>query len=136
MIRGLSFNILILCLVLSGCATAEPQQQSSSKDDCFNIRQVSSWNAIDRDHVYLKEGVSNHYLVTFFSSCPGIRSANVIALSNSMGRMCPNDFGRITYRDAGMRSSCRIDNIEKVESKDAAVSLVEARKQAKQATSE
>ena len=32
--------------------------------------------------------------------------------------------------DAGMRSSCRIDDIEKVESKDAAVSLVEARKDA------
>jgi len=71
--------------------------------------------------------------VTLFSSCPGLRSANAIALSNSMGRMCPNDFGRITFRDAGMRSSCRIDNIEKVESKDMAVSMAETRNEAKEA---
>jgi hypothetical protein len=116
--------------MVSGCATAGSETGYSSKEDCFNIRQISSWDAIDRDHVYLKEGVNNHYLVTLFSSCPGLRSANAIALSNSMGRMCPNDFGRITFRDAGMRSSCRIDNIEKVESKDMAVSLVEARKDA------
>jgi hypothetical protein len=113
--------------MVSGCATADSETGYSSKENCFNIRQISSWSAIDRDHVYLKEGVNNHYLVTLFSSCPGLRNANAIALSNSMGRMCPNDFGRITFRDAGMRSSCRIDDIEKVESKDAAVSLAEAR---------
>ena len=44
----------------------------------------------------------------------------------------PNDFGRITFRDAGMRSSCRIDDIVKVDSKDAAVAVVEARKDAKE----
>ena len=128
--RVLYFNILVLVLMVSGCATADSETGYSSKEDCFNIRQISSWSAIDRDHVYLKEGVNNHYLVTLFSSCPGLRSANAIALSNSMGRMCPNDFGRITFRDAGMRSSCRIDDIVKVESRDAAVAVVEARKEA------
>jgi len=133
MSRVLYFNILVLVLMVSGCATADSETGYSSKEDCFNIRQISSWDAIDRDHVYLKEGVNNHYLVTLFSSCPGLRSANAIALSNSMGRMCPNDFGRITFRDAGMRSSCRIDNIEKVESKDVAVSMAAARNEAKDA---
>lgn len=130
MSRVLYFNILVLVLMVSGCATADSETGHSSKENCFNIRQISSWSAIDRDHVYLKEGVNNHYLVTLFSSCPGLRSANAIALSNSMGRMCPNDFGRITFRDAGMRSSCRIDDIVKVDSKDAAVAVVEARKDA------
>jgi len=132
MTRVLYINVLILSLLVSGCATTESDKQSRSKDDCFNIRQITSWDAIDRDHVYLKEAGNSHYLVTLFASCPGLRSANAIALSNQMGRMCPKDFGRITYRDAGMRSSCRIDNIEKVDSKDAAVSMVEVRKEAKE----
>jgi len=132
MTRVLYINVLILSLIVSGCATTDSDKQATSRDDCFNIRQITSWDAIDRDHVYLKEAGNSHYLVTLFASCPGLRSANAIALSNQMGRMCPKDFGRITYRDAGMRSSCRIDNIEKVEDKDAAVSMVEARKEAKE----
>jgi hypothetical protein len=44
-----------------------------------------------------------------------------------MGRVCPNDFGRITYRDAGMQSSCRIDNVERVASKEEAEALVKSR---------
>ena len=132
MTRNLYINVLIFSLFLSGCAATDLDKQPTSKDDCFNIRQITSWDAIDRDHVYLKEGVSSHYLVTLFSSCPGLRSANAIALSNQMGRVCPRDFGRITFRDAGMRSSCRIDNIEKVESKDVAVSMATARTKAKE----
>lgn len=41
--------------------------------------------------------------------------------------MCPGDFGRITYRDGGMRSSCRIDDIERVANKEEAEALVEGR---------
>ena len=134
MTRVLYINVLILSLIVSGCATTDSDKQATSRDDCFNIRQITSWDAIDRDHVYLKEAGNNHYLVTLFASCPGLRSTNAIALSNQMGRMCPNDFGRITFRDAGMRSSCRIDNIEKVDSKEVAVSMAEARNEAKEAS--
>jgi len=132
MTRILYTNLLILSLFISGCAATDSDKQPTSKDDCFNIRQITSWDAIDRDHVYLKEGVSSHYLVTLLTSCPELRYANAIALSNQMGRVCPNDLGRITFRDAGMRSSCRIDNIEKVESKDVAVSMAAARTKAKE----
>ena len=112
---------------LAGCASTESAQGSASGDDCFRIRQVNSWDAIDKKHIYLKEGVNTHYLLTMFSSCPGVKYAQAIALSNHMGRVCPNDFGRITYRDAGMTSSCRIDNVERVASKEEAVALVESR---------
>jgi len=120
--------IIMLALVfLAGCASTESTQDSASNDDCFRIRQVNSWDAIDKKHIYIKEGVSNHYLLTMFSSCPGVKYAKAIALSNHMGRVCPNDFGRITYRDAGMQSSCRIDNVERVASKDEAKALVQSR---------
>ena len=127
MIRFATTILTMLCVFLVGCASTESAPDSASGDDCFRIRQVNSWDAIDKKHIYLKEGVSDHYLLTMFSSCPGVKYAKAIALSNHMGRVCPNDFGRITYRDAGMTSSCRIDNVERVASKEAAVALVESR---------
>ena len=127
MIRIAVTTTLFLCLTLPGPALTDTPPEESSRDDCFYIRNINGWDAIDRDHVYLKQGVNDHYLVTLFSSCPGLKFANAIALSNHSGRMCPNDFGSITYRDAGMARTCRIDNVERVTSKDEAVALAESR---------
>ncbi len=127
MIRFTQAIIMMSCVLIAGCASTESAPDSTSGDDCFHIRQVNSWDAIDKKHIYLKEGVSDHYLLTMFSSCQGIKFAQAIALSNHMGRVCPNDFGRITYRDAGMQSSCRIDNVERVASKEEAEALVKSR---------
>jgi len=119
--------IALLALVWAGCASTDTTPEYSSSDDCFDIRQIRNWSVIDDDHVYLEELGNDNYLLTLFSSCSGLKFTQAIALSNNMGRMCPNDFGRITYRDGGMRSSCRIDNIERVATKDDAISLVDAR---------
>jgi hypothetical protein len=43
-------------------------------------------------------------------------------------RKIVNDFGRVTYRDGGMRASCQIDDVERVASKEAAKEIVAARK--------
>ena len=127
MIRFAATIITMSCVFLAGCASTESAPDSASGDDCFRIRQINSWDAIDNKHIYLREGVNDHYLLTMFSSCPGVRHAQAIALSNHMGRVCPKDFGRITFRDAGMKSSCRIDNVERVASKAEAKALVESR---------
>jgi len=116
-----------LTLVLAGCASTDTTPESASGNDCFNIRTVNNWSVIDKDHVYIEALGNDNFLLTLFSSCQGLKFTQVIALSNHMGRMCPNDFGRITYRDGGMRSSCQIDNVERVADKEEAAALVEAR---------
>ncbi|NIL95422.1 MAG: hypothetical protein GTO71_13530 [Woeseiaceae bacterium] len=125
----LLFAALILCMSTTGCASGETtaDETSSGTSDCFYIRNVNGWSSLDRKHVYIKEGVSKHYLLTLFASCPGLRYANAIALSNHMGRMCPNDFGAITFRDSGMLTRCRITNVEAVTSREEAAALAEAR---------
>ena len=127
MIRTTLPALLLCCLTLAGCASSDTTDNASATDDCFYIRNINGFDAIDRDHVYLKEGVSDHYLITLFASCPGLDYARAIALSNHSGRMCPNDFGAITFRDTGMTRTCRIDNVEAVSSKDDAISIVESR---------
>ena len=118
---------LLLCLSLAGCASSDTTDGASATDDCFYIRNINGWSSIDREHVYIKEGVKDHYLVTLFSACPGLQYARAIAVSNQSGRMCPNDFGAITFRDSGMARTCRIDNVEAVASKEDAVSIAESR---------
>lgn len=121
---------LFLSIALAGCAGSDTAADSSASDDCFYIRNVNSWDSIDRDHVYIKEGVDNHFLVTLFASCPGLGFAKAIALSNYNGRMCPGDFGSITYQDGRTRRTCRIDNIEAVDSKADAEAIAESRSEA------
>jgi len=120
---------VLWCACLAGCAANDsaPDSASTAGDDCFQIRQINNWSAIDRKHIYLEEAGNDQFLLTMFSACPGLQYAQVIGLSDRMGRVCPNDFGRITYRDGGVRTSCGIDNVERVESKEAAVALVESR---------
>lgn len=127
MIRLTLASLVLSTMLIAGCATEGSSSSASSRDDCFFIRNVNSWNAIDEKHLYLDATGDQQFLVTMDFACRGIRFANAIALSDPMGRVCPNDFGRITYRDAGRRASCRIDDIESVANRDEAEAMVEAR---------
>ena len=127
MIRVPLKGIVLSTVLVAGCATEASSSSASSRDDCFFIRTVNSWDAIDEKHLYLDATGDQQFLVTMDFACRGIRFANAIALSNPMGRVCPNDFGRITYRDAGRRASCRIDDIESVANRDEAETIVETR---------
>jgi hypothetical protein len=119
---------MLLAVLPLGCATTESNDTSfDSRDDCFLIRQINNWDAIDRSHIYIEGVGDDKFLLTMFSSCPGIKYTQAIALQDSMGRVCPNDFGRIVYRDGRMRQQCNIDNVERVASKEAAIALVDAR---------
>ena len=128
-------HLLIIATLVFGLITGAPVYGQDTEEvdeapgsDCFHIRRINGWSYIDERHILVRASGSEQYLLTMRSSCRGVRHANAIALSNSMGRLCPNDFGRITYRDMGMRESCHIDNVERVAGKDEAEALVESRK--------
>ena len=120
---------MIAAVFIAGCAGTG--ETTAADEDCFRISQVRNWDAIDTKHIYI-ESISkdDRYLLTMFGPCPGIRFTQAIALSNPTGRVCPSDFGKITYRDSGRAlASCRIDDIERVGNKDEARAIVELRKQ-------
>ncbi len=128
-------QLLVIMAILAGFFAAEPalcqedgEVDESAGKDCFNIRRINGWSYIDERHILVRATGSEQYLLTLKSNCRAIRNANAIALSNTMGRLCPNDFGRVTYRDMGMSKSCLIDNVEAVAGKDEAEALVESRK--------
>ena len=125
-------SILAALVFATGCASSETSAENPADRECFNIQSISSWSTLDDKHLYVKGvGAANHYLLTMFSRCPGIRSAQVLAFSNQTNRLCSNDFGRVTYRDGSTPYSCRINDIERVNSRDEAKAIAEARKNAK-----
>ena len=119
----------------AGCASSTSTDSATAdtptSEDCFRIRNVTSWDTIGDQHLYIEALGDEHYLVTLWSRCPGLQFTQAIALTNRMGRMCPGDFGRIRFRDGGIRSDCRIENIERVSSKDEAVAIGEGREEEK-----
>lgn len=117
-------------LATSVCGTA--LAQDSQDRECLNIRTISSWSALDDRHLYIKgTGSANHFLLTMFTRCPGIRYAQALAFSNHTSQLCSNNFGQVTYKDGGIPRNCRIDDIERVNSRDEAKALAEARANAK-----
>ena len=123
--------IAIVGLMIAGLSGAARAQESQDRE-CFNIQTISSWNALSNEHHYVKGiGSTNHFLLTMFTRCPGIRSTQAIAFSSHMSRLCSNDFGNVTYYDGGIPRRCRIDDIERVNSRDEAKELAEAMKNAK-----
>ena len=128
-------QLITLLAILAGYLAGGPvfaQEEDVAEkepgDDCFQIRRIDSWSSIDNTHILVRASRDEQYLLTLRSSCRGISRARGIALSNHMGRLCPGDFGRVTFRSAGMNERCRIENVERVRDKDEAEAVVESRK--------
>jgi hypothetical protein len=112
----------------------EPAADESSERVCVNARSIRNFDAFTDKYMYVQEGSSKHYLFTMRNNCRSLRNANGIAIKDVTGRVCADGFGEVVYRDrmsSQRLATCRIENIERVESKDDAKAIVEARKEAK-----
>jgi len=130
-------KIQYLTLVLSALlliAPAVPAQEeeddaaAGEKNVCINTNLVRSFEAFDDMHVYVRQGSNQHFLLTMRSRCLGLEWAQGIGFKDTTSRICSNGFGEIVFRDRTMGrglQNCRIDMIERVESREAAKELVE-----------
>ncbi len=132
--------LLLTTLIAAPLALAQDDADEGAEEEpseervCVNIRAVRTFDAIDDEHIYIREGSNNHFLLTMQHRCFNLRNSLGIGFRDTTGRSCSKGFGEIVYRDrmGGGRGiqSCRIDTIERVESKDDAEAIVEARKEA------
>ena len=124
--------LVLLPLTLSPFALAQDdgaEEEESEERICINSRSVRTFDAISDDYVYVREGSDEHFLITMQNRCFNLRGANGIAFKNTTSRICADGFGEIVYRDGmggGARlESCRIGDIQRVESKDDAEAVVD-----------
>jgi len=94
---------------------------------CFNVRNVRNFTAISDRYVHVEGRRDEHYLLTMWTGCIGLRGALGIAISNDFNRVCSNSSATIAYREFGRLETCRIRTVESVDDKDAAEEIVELR---------
>ena len=131
--------LFFLILGLVGCASSSDtitgNFAESSSVACFNVRNFKFFDALDDQHIYVKDrGKRKHFLFTLDPGCFELRNALTIGVRNTLTNVCSNSSDMVIYRDLGQVSkSCRIRNIELAASKDAVEKLVENRKAKKRA---
>lgn len=130
--------LIVLPVIMLGSFTLAQddgaEEEEKEERVCINSRSIRTFDAITDEYVYVREGSDEHFLMTTQNRCFNLRHAQGIALKDTTSRICSDGFGEIVYRD-GMGSmarleTCRIDKIERVDSKEDAEAIVEAREAA------
>lgn len=124
-----------LLMSLAGCASTAPAESSaageqdseSSPRECVNVRTIRSFDGLTDQQVFVDARSSGLFLFTMRNRCNGLRNAFGITIKNVTSQICPDSFAEIVYEDLGRRlQTCRIDKIQRVESKDEARAIVDA----------
>lgn len=112
-------------------AAAEPERS------CFNTDRIRNFDGLSDNFLYIEVKSTEMYLLSLRNPCFGLRSAQVIAFKDTLSKVCSDDsFVDIVIRDVSRPMSCRIENIERVESKAEAQAVAADREAAKQAEKE
>lgn len=123
------FGMIIFLISPMVMAQEQEGAENQSSNVCVNSRTIRNFDAFTDEHIYVEDRGSTHYLFTMRARCVGLRNSLGIAIKDTTSRVCSKGFGEVVYRDNRNRAtSCRIDTIEAVESKDDAKALVEQRK--------
>ena len=129
-------RISLACLsisLISPYAIAQEENkhdaEEASSNVCVNSRTIRNFDAFTDEHIFIEESGKKYFLFTMRGRCFGLRNSFGIAIKDTTSRVCSKGFGEVSYRDNSNRvSSCRIDTIEAIESKEDAKALVEKRK--------
>ena len=116
------FLFLIAALLTSACANTPPESipiEQTLSQKGFKIEeqvkriqnnQINGWSSIDRFSVIINVGASKNYLVTLRNPCDGLRSAEHLAFSTTIGGLTDKD--RLVVRGGGgYLEQCFVDGI-------------------------
>lgn len=138
------FRVLIsLAVVLLASQTAfaedetDPAVDAEPERACFNTDRVRNFDGLSDNFLYIEIKSTEMYLLSLRNPCFGLRSARVIAFKDTLRRICSDDsFVDIVIRDVSRPMSCRVENIERVESKAEAQAVAADREAAMEAEKE
>jgi len=127
-VRMSSLGLAVAAAVLGGCARLAAEEGSKAKRVCINRREINSISALDDQHAFVKLGASRYYLFTMDDRCRGLRLARTIALADATARVCGDGVSLLSFDDPAVGPTrCRIEQIESVANKGAALELIESR---------
>ncbi len=98
----------------------EKKTYPEPRRDCMSVRFLNNYKVIDRRHALFFESRSRPYLVTFASSCFGLRSSFQIKTASRTGEICGFAGERIIVGRGATAERCLVRSVERVESEEAA----------------
>jgi len=115
----MSSGLLLAC----ASAPAEPEtlQQALAKRgyvigdpvERLHDYRINGWNSVDRTHVILTVGASDRYLVSLRNPCDGLRSAEHLAFTTTVGKL--TKFDKLFVRDpGGFVETCLVDTMHEL----------------------
>ncbi|MEM6625745.1 MAG: DUF6491 family protein [Pseudomonadota bacterium] len=121
-------------------ALAEPEATETSAEtstlatgaSCLRANRISGYNVIDDRHVLVQASTrSRTYMVTTRNSCRDLKFGQAIAIKTS-GLDCVDKFAKIIPLDRPSASfPCFVKTVDRVQDRDAAEALINARAEAK-----
>jgi hypothetical protein len=95
---------------------------------CINRREINAISALDEGHAFAKLGAERFYMLTVDKSCRGLELARRLVLDASRSRICGDGTTLLSFEEPSVGlMRCRIERIDKVKDKNAALDLIESR---------
>jgi hypothetical protein len=123
---------LVVIVLGPTCTSAQKKDVATRRvtdpeEACFNVRNVSSFSALNERFVYVRLLRGESYLLTLDHVYTSLPFATGITISNTFSRVCSDTGAAITFTDFGGQVSCRIVRVEAVADKEQAERLARHR---------
>ena len=127
-VRIPSLGFALVASVLGGCTALAAEEGSKAKRVCINTREINSITALDDQHAFVKLSAGRYYLFTVDKTCQGFKLARKIAISDA-SRVCNDGLTLLSFDYPAVGPMrCRVEVIDAVPDKNAALELIESRR--------
>jgi hypothetical protein len=107
-----------------------PVRAADPKADtvCIGRREINAVTPLDERHALARLSAGRFYLLTLERSCREFGQARRVALDRSRSRVCGDGSSLLSYDYPTLgQMRCRIERIERVPDKNAALDLIQSR---------
>lgn len=123
--RSVPITVLACAAVLSGDAGVNAG--SPTERTCIRRREINAISALDDRHALARLGAGRLSLFTLDQTCRDLRSARKLVLERSAAQICGDGTSLLSFEQPGVGlTRCRIEKIESVANKVAALELIAA----------
>lgn len=137
-------TLLIVCASLA-CGVANAQDSTSSatnkagdKDNCLRPVRMSGFSEIDNRHILVKApNRANQFLVETKTNCSDLKWAKAVSIKSQSNMSCVDKFSKLYPVSSSPTDrpsiGCYVKSVERVESREAAKAIANARAVARKA---
>jgi hypothetical protein len=126
---GLSaVGVAAIAVAFGNCTSLAAEEESKPKRVCIDKRGINSISALDDQHAFVKRSASRFSLLTMDKKCHGLTLARTVVIEGSAARVCGDGGSLLSFEYPAVGTMrCRIERIESVPDKNAALELIESR---------